>query len=160
MKILFGMWRNDPNGLKPCQIQNRKVFINETDKRIVHSPATALGENGIITDEVVAEPGQVICYLDQDEKNTESGKGTWVVVGYEIEIARWIDRYFYHPTKAPGLVDVNDFGITIMDVPVSHAVLNSYPYDVKVELRRILKNKDLSSSQRRIVDTMLIISLI
>jgi len=150
----------DPKGLKMAQIQNKKVFINNTKNRVVHSPAFALSLGGTMTDEVAADPGQVICYLDQDNKNMAVGKGSWVVVGYEIEIVRWIDRYFYQPTKSPALIDVKGQNITFMNVPVSLEVLKSYPHDVKVDLVKILKKRDFTPGQRQIVDTMLIIALI
>lgn len=75
---------------------------SNTEKRVVCSPEVMLG--GELCDEIAAEPGQVICFVDQSVyRKGNKDIVSWVVVGYEIEIMRRIDFYFCHPCMAPSL---------------------------------------------------------
>ncbi len=158
MDILCGRWSNKLNGLSLCEIQNKKVLINNTEKRIVFSPAMAV--EGEMSDEIAADPGQVICFADQNIARKYPERQSWVVVGYEMEIARWIDFYFYHPHQAPGLVDFVNGGLKIMGVPVGFDVISSYSMTTKAALRKELRNKDLSQEEQKVIDRLFLISMI
>jgi hypothetical protein len=158
LKILYGVMIENQYGLTPRVMRGKKVLVNNTGKRVVHSPAEKI--NGVMTDEIAVDPGQVMMYVNQASVLPLSEVLSYVVVGYEIEIDRWISHFYYEPHLAPGLVDINIDGLAIMGVPISLEVLKSYPVKTRAELHQALQQRNLNSAQRKVVDTLMIISLI
>jgi len=145
MKIVYGKWSNNPNGLTPKKIQKKKVLINNTEKRIVYSPALVI--NGRSFDEVATEPGEAICIVEIDKKYC-------FVVARELEMQRFIDFYYFNPDQAPGLVDFEDNYLTILGVPVSLKVINAYSVNTKKRLGKILFERELSFDRQVFVENV------
>lgn len=168
MNILYGRWSENLNGLSLRKIKNKIILVNNTEERIVLSPMMVT--DGKTYDEIAADPGQIICFINKNKDplvdypydtsfnvyRQNNDKESWVVVGYEMEIIRWIDFYFYYPHMAPGLIDITKDGIAIMGVPVGVEILASYSLLVKGKLQEILLNRNISDEEKwRITDMFL-----
>jgi hypothetical protein len=159
-KILYGAWKEELNGLSPGELQGKHVLINESNKRIVHSPSVYLKSIGAMSDEIAADPGQIICYLNQNLRHPGVNKNSYVVIDYELPLERWLNFYFKAPHMIPAKIDVENDEITVMGVPITLEVLKSYPVDVLSELNNILHKKDFSQHQRSVAETKMMVVLL
>lgn len=150
MKVLYGIWRKDLKGLTEVCIRDIKVLKNETDKTIVYSPSGYLC-GGLESQEIVLLPGQVACYTKQAVFHDITQVESFVVVGSEPEVRKFVECYFFDPQSAED-IDVCNGVIRLMKVPLSMCVLHNYSDATAAGLFRILKDRGLYKCQQPAID--------
>jgi hypothetical protein len=147
IKSLYGRWEGQNfKGLSGKFVLGVLILVNETDERVVYSESKKYSQG--VTDEIAAEPGEAICYV---QPGAEYGE---VAVGLIPNLVRWLGYYFYDP-HLTNLVSVADGDIAIYGVPVTPKVMKSYSLASKKALLSKIGRKVLSSSQRQMVESRL-----
>jgi hypothetical protein len=113
------------------------VLKNNTDKKIIHSPEYT-DDFGVFFDEIVVNPGEMVCCLNQDFSGAATPENAIVVVAPEFEMIRLLGLYFHDPYLLPGFVGIENGRLTVAGIPVTPKVLREYPNESKEKLKPIL----------------------
>lgn len=129
------------NGLTKKEILGKTVLVNETKRRIVHSLSVPSYGERLGSNEIAANPGECILYVNQDLSPNLQNKNVYVIIAVEESIRHWIRIFYFEPYLDPSMVRISSGKLVVLDVPVPESVLKNYSSYAKKYLWGVLRNK-------------------